>query len=156
MTTITRVAAADLGALLPLLRAYCDYNEVAPSDRDLEALARALIADPEHEGTQLLARDEAGAAVGFATVYWTWSTTDACRIGVMNDLFVADRARGQGLADGLIEACREECARRGARRLTWQTALDNRRAQAVYDRVGGVREQWLDYWLPVDERTRTA
>lgn len=156
MTTITRVAAADLGALLPLLRAYCDFYEVAPSDRDLEALARALIADPEHEGTQLLARDEAGAAVGFATVYWTWSTTDACRIGVMNDLFVADRARGQGLADGLIEACREECARRGARRLTWQTALDNRRAQAVYDRVGGVREQWLDYWLPVDERTRTA
>jgi GNAT superfamily N-acetyltransferase len=139
-------------ALLPLMRAYCDFYEVAPSDDDLEALVSALIADPEHEGTQLLARDKAGAAVGFATIYWTWSTTDACQIGVMNDLFVTDSARGQGLADRLIAACRNECARRGARRLTWQTALDNLRAQAVYDRVGGAREQWLDYWLPVGEQ----
>jgi RimJ/RimL family protein N-acetyltransferase len=32
-------------------------------------------------------------------------------------------------------------------RLEWQTALDNHRAQAVYDRVGGKREQWYDYSL---------
>lgn len=149
MATIATVTAADVEALLPLMRAYCDFYEVAPSDGDLEAVVRALIADPEHEGTQLLARDEGGAAVGFATIYWTWSTLDACRIGVMNDLFVTESARGQGLADRLIEACRKECARRGASRVTWQTALDNLRAQTVYDRVGGVREQWLDYWLPV-------
>jgi GNAT superfamily N-acetyltransferase len=55
-------------------------------------------------------------------MYWTWSTTDACRIGVMNDLFVAAEARGQGLAEQLIEACRDECRRHGARKLTWQTA----------------------------------
>ena len=66
----------------------------------------------------------------------------------MNDLFVAEVARGQGLAERLIEGCRAECARRGARRLTWQTAPDNARAQAVYDRVGGKRERWVDYWLP--------
>ena len=35
-------------------------------------------------------------------------------------------------------------------RLDWQTATDNLRAQAVYDRVGATREQWVDYWLPVD------
>jgi GNAT superfamily N-acetyltransferase len=149
---IERVTAADVDALLPLMRAYCDFYEVSPSDGDLEVLVRALIAEPDRAGTQLLARDEAGAPVGFATIYWTWSTIDACQIGVMNDLFVAENARGHGLADRLIEACRSECARRGARRLTWQTALDNLRAQAVYDRVGGVREQWLDYWLPVGEQ----
>ncbi len=66
----------------------------------------------------------------------------------MNDLFVAQAARGSGLAEELIEACRAECVRRGARRLAWQTAPDNLRAQAVYDRVGGNREQWVDYWLP--------
>ena len=154
--TIDRVTPADVDALLPLLRAYCDFYEVAPSDRELEALVRALIDDPEHEGTQLLARDEAGDAVGFATIYWTWSTTDACQIGVMNDLFVAERGRGRGLAGRLIEACRAECARRGAQRLTWQTAPDNLRAQAVYDRVGGVREQWVDYWLPVGVQAERA
>jgi GNAT superfamily N-acetyltransferase len=145
---IARAGADDLPDLLRLMRAYCDFYAVAPSDADLRALASALIADPEHEGVQLLARAVAdGGAVAFATVYWTWSTTEACRIGVMNDLFVAPAARGQGLGAVLIEACRAECVRHGARRLTWQTALDNLRAQRVYDAVGATREQWLDYWL---------
>ena len=130
------------------MRGYCDFYAVAPSDDDLLAMARALIADPDREGVQLLGRDESGHASGFATLYWTWSTTSACRIGVMNDLFVAEPARGQGLADDLIAACRTQCADHGAHELHWQTAPDNRRAQAVYDRVGGQREQWIDYWLP--------
>jgi RimJ/RimL family protein N-acetyltransferase len=50
----------------------------------------------------------------------------------------------------LIRECVEHCRRRGAIRLEWQTALDNHRAQAVYERVGGKREQWLDYSLPTD------
>jgi GNAT superfamily N-acetyltransferase len=146
--SIRRVGTADLDDVLVLMRAYCDFYKVAPADEDLLALARALIDDPEREGVQFVAREPGGAAVGFATLYWSWSTTSACRIGVMNDLFVAEAARGQGLAERLIEACRQECTRRGAGQLTWQTAPDNLRAQAVYDRVGGTREQWVDYWLP--------
>ena len=146
--TIERVTKTDLTELLPLMRAYCDFYEVAPSDDALLSLSRALLADPEREGIQLLARDE-GRAVGFATIFWSWATTSAERIGVMNDLFVAPEARGTGLAAALIEACRAECAARGARKLTWQTALDNAAAIKVYDRVGATREQWVDYWLPV-------
>ena len=146
--TIERATETDLTALLPLMRAYCDFYEVAPSDDALLSLSRALLADPEREGIQLLARDE-GRAVGFATIFWSWATTSAERIGVMNDLFVAPEARGTGLAAALIEACRAECAARGARKLTWQTALDNAAAIKVYDRVGATREQWVDYWLPV-------
>jgi GNAT superfamily N-acetyltransferase len=129
------------------MRGYCDFYKVSPSDEELIALSGALIADPEHEGVQLIARDGDGRAIGFATLYWTWSTTDAARLGVMNDLFVTEAARGTGAADALIRACRDECASRGIKRLSWQTALDNHRAQAVYDRVGGTREQWLDYWI---------
>ena len=36
----------------------------------------------------------------------------------MNDLFVAETARGGGLAEQLIDACRAECAAHGARQLT--------------------------------------
>jgi GNAT superfamily N-acetyltransferase len=146
---IATVGEADLDDLLPLMRAYCDFYEVAPPDDDLLALARALIADPDCEGVQLLARDDGGRAVGFATVYWSWETLGAARIGVMNDLFVAPEARGSGLAEALIEACRQRCAAKGARRLVWQTAHDNHRAQAVYDRIGGKRSEWLDYSLEV-------
>jgi len=145
---IARVGEGDLPELLPLLRGYCDFYEVSPSDDELLALARALIADPERDGVQLLARND-GAPVGFATVYWSWATTIAARIGVMNDLFVAPEARGTGAAEQLIDACVEECRRHGAAELTWQTATDNERAQRVYDRVGATRSQWLDYSLSV-------
>ena len=146
---IERVGADDLDDLLPLVRAYCDFYEVSPSDEALLALSRALIADPQREGVQLLARDDDGRGIGFATVYWSWATTSAQRIGVMNDLFVAEAARGSGAARALIAACRDECRDRGAGKLTWQTALDNERAQRVYERIGATREQWLDYWLAV-------
>jgi GNAT superfamily N-acetyltransferase len=146
---ITRVGEPDLEALLPLMRGYCDFYEVSPSDEALLALSRALIADPEREGVQLIARDASGRAVGFATVYWSWQTLAASRLGVMNDLFVASEARGTGLAERLIAACRERCGDHGATELAWQTAKDNLRAQAVYERVGGRRAEWLDYSLPV-------
>jgi GNAT superfamily N-acetyltransferase len=146
---IDLVAEKDLAELLPLMRGYCDFYRSDPSDDALLAMSRALIADPEREGLQLLARDDAdgGRAIGFATIFWTWSTNSAARIGTMNDLFVSPEARGGGVADELIHACVERCRARGAARLEWQTALDNERAQAVYERVGGTREQWYDYWL---------
>jgi len=146
------VGEDDLAVLLPLMREYCDFYEVDPPDGALLAMSRALIADPEREGVQLLARDAGGAAVGFATVFWTWSTLKAARIGVMNDLYVSAAARGGGVAEALIQACREEARKRGAATLGWQTAKDNLRAQAVYERVGAKREEWLDYSLEAGER----
>lgn len=149
MSEIAIVGEADLEALLPLMRGYCDFYGVSPSDGALLSMSRALIADPERDGVQLIARDSGGEGTGFATVFWTWTTLGASRLGVMNDLFVTERARGTGLADRLIAACRERCARHGATTLAWQTAKDNHRAQAVYDRVGARRSEWLDYSLPV-------
>ena len=146
---IETVAERDLPDLLPLMRGYCDFYEVSPSDDALLALARTLIEDPD-QGMQLIARAEDGTAQGFATIFWTWSTLSAARLGVMNDLFVAEEARGGGAADALIEACAERCRERGAPELAWQTAHTNLRAQAVYDRVGAKRDdRWLDYSLEV-------
>lgn len=147
--TIATAGEEDLDDLLPLLRGYRDFYEVTVSDEELLAISRALIADPEREGVQLLARTADGTAVGFATLYWTWTTTRGGRLGVMNDLFVDPAARGGGVADALILACRDRAAAHGAVDLEWQTALDNHRAQAVYDRVGGQRSQWLSYALPL-------
>ena len=145
MTTVAVVTEGDLGELLPLMRGYCDFYETATPDEDLLGIARALIADPS-EGTQYIARDD-GNAVGFATLYWSWSTLRGGRIGVMNDLFVDPAARGKRVGEALIDACLDAVRERGARELTWQTALDNTTAQALYDRIGGNRSQWLDYGL---------
>lgn len=145
--SIAAVTAADVDELLGLMRAYCDFYATAPSDEALLALSRALLEEPEREGIQLLARDRAGCAVGFATIFWSWDTTEGARIGIMNDLYVVPDARGAGLGELLLGACRERCARRGAVRLEWLTSPENLPARAVYERSGGVREPWLVYTL---------
>jgi ribosomal protein S18 acetylase RimI-like enzyme len=143
---IATVTEADLPDLLPLMRGYCDFYEVDPSDDALLDMARTLIGDPVKEGVQLIARDDSAAAVGFATIFWTWSTLSASRIGVMNDLFVSPDARGSGVAEQLIAECAARARQRGATSLDWTTAHDNHRAQKLYDRVGARRDdRWLDY-----------
>jgi GNAT superfamily N-acetyltransferase len=144
---ISVVSERDLDHLLVLMRAYCDFYRSHPSDGALLTMSRALIADPQREGVQFIARSDAGAAIGFATVFWAWETNSGGRIGVMNDLFVAESQRGRKVGERLIEACRSACRERGAVRLEWQTAPENLRAQALYERVGAKRSQWVDYWL---------
>lgn len=110
-------------------------------------LARALIEAADSDGMLLVARHGDGEVVGFATVSWKWSTTRGARIAVMEDLFVAPEARGHGAADALIAACADRARALGAPVLTWMTALDNQRAQAVYDRSGATADTWLEYEL---------
>jgi len=142
------VGVADLDRLVALLEGYCDFYETAPGHEALATLARHLLANPA-EGLQLIAENPAGEAVGFATIYWTWSTTCAARIGVINDLYVTPDARGEGIGRALLEACAERARAHGANQLGWQTAPDNHTAQRLYDAVGGRRESWLDYHLPL-------
>lgn len=148
----------DLDDLLPLLKAYCEfYNQTEQmpltTDNALMTLSRTLIANPTHDGIRLIARDtETRIAIGFATIFWSWSTLTGRRLAIMNDLFISEQYRGQGLADILIDECAKRAREHGAGCLTWQTSVDNKRAQAVYDRSGAVKcARWLDYYLDLSK-----
>lgn len=143
---ISKVDHVDLSELLPLMRAYCDFYETSPRDDRLIALSRALLDDPG-EGVQLLARDPAGTAVGFATLFWSWDTTEATRIGIMYDLYVVPDVRGKGVGRRLIEACRGACRKRGVGKVVWETAPDNETAQRLYDSTGADSSLWKIYEL---------
>jgi GNAT superfamily N-acetyltransferase len=144
---IDSATESDLPRLLPLLRGYCDFYGASPSDDGLTAMVRALTAAHDADGMLLVARDGDGVPIGFATVGWKWSSLRAARIAVMEDLFVAPEARGQGAADALIQACADRAREHGAPVLSWQTATDNDRAQAVYERAGVTGDAWLEYEL---------
>ena len=138
---------ADIPALIPLMRGYCDFYESNPSDAGLEDMARQLIAAPDDRGYLLVATADGDEVVGFAACGWKWSSLRGARIVVLEDLFVAETARGQGHADALIEAVAGIARDHGAPVVTWLTAPDNHRAQAVYNRVGGSPETFLEYEL---------
>jgi GNAT superfamily N-acetyltransferase len=137
---------SDIPAVMPLMRAYCDFYESNPPDVGLDEMARALIASKDDQG-MLLVADDGGQAIGFAAVGWKWSSLRGARIAVLEDLFVAPEARGRGAADALIKACADRARENGAPVVTWLTAPDNRRAQAVYNRVGGKSDTFLEYEL---------
>jgi GNAT superfamily N-acetyltransferase len=137
--------AGEAEPLLPLMRAYCDFYEVSPSDEGLLEMARSLVADPE-QGSLFVAAED-GELIGFAALGWKWASTRGARIGVMEDLYVNESARGKGVADGLIATCADRCRERGAPVLEWVTAPDNHRAQKVYDRFGAHADKWIEYEL---------
>src|SRR3954447_14456276 len=147
---IREATEADLAALIPLMRGYCDFYEASPDDAGLERMVRALVAAPDDEGLLIVATEaDGGEVVGFAASGWKWSSLRGARIVVLEDLFVTERARGRGPAAALITATAPVARRHGAPAVTWLTAPDNHRAQAVYNRVGGRAEAFLEYELPL-------
>ncbi|MGZ5309667.1 MAG: N-acetyltransferase family protein [Solirubrobacterales bacterium] len=137
----------EVEQIVPLMLAYCDFYEVEhPDEARLTEMARALIDAPDDEGILLAARD-GDAVAGFAACGWKWSSLRGARIVVLEDLFVAPDHRGEGIADELIGACAEIARRHGAPVLAWYTQPTNKRARAVYDRVGGTHEELLEYEL---------
>jgi GNAT superfamily N-acetyltransferase len=151
---IREATEGDLDALLQLMRAYCDFYESSPSDDGLLEMAQSSIAAPEDEAFLLVSTDDEGLVVGFAHNQWKWSSLRGRRIVFLDDLFVAESARGGGHADALIEATAAVARRHGAAAVEWLTAPDNHRAQAVYNRIGGRAEMFLEYELDLrgDER----
>lgn len=142
------VRAAEYEALLPLIAAYQRFYEVADVDEQRNrAFFRRFLA-PSEEGMLLGARD-GDELVGYACLYWHFSSTQAVETVLMNDLFVSEAARGRGAGRALIDASAAVARRRGAAQLEWSTAPGNVTAQRLYDSTGAKRSEWVEYELRV-------
>ena len=82
---------------------------------------------------------------GYTCLYWTFSSVSATDVVLLNDLYVRPERRGAGVAERLIAAAVDVARERGASHVRWFTALDNRRAQRLYERVGAQRSAWFEY-----------
>lgn len=96
-------------------------------------------------GTAADGSEKSGPAIGFATVYFSFSSAAAKKVGILNDLYVVSSARGQGVGRALIEHCRGFALSRGAARLQWVTAPDNTHAQALYESLPTRKSTWVHY-----------
>jgi GNAT superfamily N-acetyltransferase len=138
----------ELESVLPLIADYQRFYGVPDPDLDHNRSFFLNFIAPSDAG-ELLGAWRDAELVGYACLYWTFSSVAAEPIVALNDLFVSAANRGHGIGLALIEAAREVARQRGVRRLTWQTALDNRRAQRLYERTGAARSAWFEYELDV-------
>ena len=147
MPVISTATDADLDDVLQLFAGYQRfYTGEAQDDGKNRAFLSRFVA--QDAGRLLVARDdESGEALGFANLYWTFSSTTAEEHVLLNDLFVTEQVRGKGVGRALIEAARAVARERGSKALSWQTAQDNDVAQRLYDQTGAERSAWFEYEL---------
>ncbi|HEX4109448.1 MAG TPA: GNAT family N-acetyltransferase [Solirubrobacteraceae bacterium] len=141
------LAPDDLERVLPLVAAYQRFYGAADIDAERNRAFFGRFVPAGEQGVLLGAFAAYGELVGFACVYWTLSSVQAREMALMNDLFVTEAARGTGVGRALIDAAAAASRERGMHRLRWMTALDNRRAQALYERTGAERSTWFEYEL---------
>jgi GNAT superfamily N-acetyltransferase len=124
----------DRAAWEPLWAGYLEfYNSELP--RAVTDTTWKRFHDPAEPMQCLVAEDDDGALIGFTHIVFhrgTWAIGDFC---YLEDLFVAEHARGRGAARALIEAVYGLADERGLERVYWLTHETNTTARKLYDQV---------------------
>jgi GNAT superfamily N-acetyltransferase len=145
---IAPIADEEFEQLLPLIAAYQRFYEVEEIDEERNRSFFRRFLAPSEDGLLLGARQQE-SLIGYACLYWHFSSLEAVESVLMNDLYVAEKARGEGVGRALIEASAEVARVRGATFVEWSTAPDNHTAQRLYDSTGAERSEWISYELRV-------
>jgi GNAT superfamily N-acetyltransferase len=143
---IEPIAAEQMDALLPLIAAYQRFYEVEEIDQERNRIFFSRFIAPSDAGMMLGAWSD-GDLLGYACLYWTFTSLVPAETVLMNDLYVDPGARGKGVGRALIEASAAVARGRGAHHLEWMTAPSNKTAQRLYDSTGAERSEWIEYEL---------
>lgn len=143
---IKPIEAGQLDELLPLIASYQRFYEVEEIDEERNRAFFSRFIAPSEDGMLLGAwRDD--ELLGYACLYWHFTSLVPAETVLMNDLYVEPDARSKGVGRALIEASASVTRKRGAHHLEWATAPDNETAQRLYDSTGAKRSEWVAYEL---------
>ncbi|MGE7110022.1 GNAT family N-acetyltransferase [Lysinibacillus sp. NPDC047702] len=141
------VTLATVKEVVPLFNAYREfYNQ--PSD--LEQAEQFLKERLQKEESIILLAYLDAQPVGFVQLFPIFSSVAMKKAFLLNDLFVTEHARKQGVAMRLIEECYAYCKNEDARYITLETATDNIQAQKLYEKLGMKIDRdvfhYIKYW----------
>jgi GNAT superfamily N-acetyltransferase len=143
---IEPVTEAQFEQLLPLIAAYQRFYEVEDTNDDRNRAFFTRFIAPSNDGLLLVAWRE-DDLLGYACLYWHFTSLVPAETVLMNDLFVTETARSQGVGRALIEASADIARNRGAHHLEWATAPNNKTAQRLYNATGATPSTWIEYEL---------
>ena len=142
--------AEEVARLLAAFRSF--YGADEPSDGEMLAVVKRLIGTPDAE--YLLAGDPAAGVAQIRFRLSVWTGAEDCWV---EDVFVEEAARGQGLGRRLIEGCVERARKRGCRRIQLDANESNEGALALYRSIGfesgsparwdGAKDLYFTRWL---------
>ncbi|GAA5527262.1 GNAT family N-acetyltransferase [Herpetosiphon gulosus] len=134
---IIQASLDELERLVPLFDGYRQFYRQAS---DLAA-ARTFLHDrlSNNESIIFLAQTPK-AGLGFCQLYPSFSSVSMQRLWILNDLFVAEHARGQGVASGLLNVARDWAVSTKSKGLVLETEASNITAQRLYEQHGWQRD----------------
>ena len=144
MHSIRSATPADIPLILELIRALATYEREPDAVKTTEAdLLRDGFGPEKRFGCRVAELD--GRVMGFALWFFSYSTWLG-RAGIyLEDLYVAEAARGHGLGRRLIVDMAQVAVRHGAQRLDL-SVLDWNPARGFYERLGILhRADWAPY-----------
>lgn len=132
---VRAVQERELPELLALLKAKAEFDGAAGSlVADLETLRRALFS--QSPMASALVAVSGGDIVGMATYYCTFSSFIAKPCLWLDDLFVHEPYRSQGVGRALMERLCTIAYETGCGRVDWVVATDNDNGKDFYARLG--------------------
>jgi ribosomal protein S18 acetylase RimI-like enzyme len=145
---IKRISIAELDNLVVLFDQYMVFYKQPSAPQKHRAYLNERLANGE--ATVFIAYDTDEKPVGFVLNYHTFSSVSLGKVIVLNDLFVAPSHRKQGIANSLIDCSIELAKSNGSIRVDLATAHDNLSAQALYEKIGFVKDsEYFSYSLPI-------
>lgn len=135
---VRKANSADLDALVPL---FDDYRVFYGRDSDPAGAREFLVSRFARNESIIFIASRDGEAVGFTQLFPSFSSATMARTYILNDLFVGESFRKQGVGRQLLDAAVEFGKLDGAARLTLSTAIDNHAAQALYRRGGWKQDE---------------
>jgi len=138
-TALRPATQADIDVLIGFMRELQREGGPAFDGRPFdESVVRRCIVeliDDERLGRVWLI-DLAGGAIGYAVLTLGYSLEFHGRDALLDELFVAESARGRGVGTAVLDLIAEECRRLGACAVHLEVDRDNVKAQRLYRRHG--------------------
>ncbi|OZB99068.1 GNAT family N-acetyltransferase [Paenibacillus sp. XY044] len=142
------VRQAGLEDLKELADIFDLYRIFYGQESDVEGAATFLFERMEHRESVIMIAEEQGRIAGFTQLYPVFSSISMKRSYILNDLYVREEYRKQGIARLLLEAARQYAKLARAKGLSLSTAVTNVQGQRLYEQSGYVRdEQFIHYDL---------
>ncbi|MBW4514678.1 MAG: GNAT family N-acetyltransferase [Timaviella obliquedivisa GSE-PSE-MK23-08B] len=113
---------------------------------DLEAARQFLEQRFESQDSILLLAREAEQTVGFTQLYPSFSSISMQRVWILNDLFVAESHRGQGIAKLLMGRAEKYARQTDAVRIILATQISNAAAQTLYESLGYIKDEMFYHY----------
>lgn len=125
----------DLEQLADLLAELFTLENDFHPDREKQLCGLRLILDNPVLGRLFVLRDQCGVA-GMANVLITASTSEGCRVAVLEDVIIHNEYRGKGLGRRLVEHVLVWAKAEGMARVTLLADRDNKAALDFYRKLG--------------------